>query len=624
MYSNGFLKVAAASPKSRLGDPFYNVNEIIKVLASTKSEDPAIICFPELCISGYSVGDLLFQDYLYKETNDAIQILLDNNPYLGIIIFGSYIILNDTLYNCSFIVQGKEILGIVPKTFLPHTHEFYESRWFLSSQNIIHEVFTVNFLNQDVPFGKLLFKDCEKDITFGTEVCADIWAPNSPNELLYSNGALMVFNCSASPSQIGKKERRRLLTKSSSYKFNSAYIYTSNNASESTSECVFSGHLLIAENGNIISEDDKITLDSKIVYADIDIQKLHFLRRNNSYYKIVQDNNRDTDFQIINVNFNENNNYIFSRDFDKLPFVPKTDEDFADVINIQSISLLKRLDYVRTNISIIGISGGLDSTLALLALCYAYDIANLDRKNIHAISMPSKETSNHTFNNAKQLATKLGVTYLEIPINEDVIRQLNILNRDLNSKDTTYENVQARFRTYTLMNYANANKGIVIGTSDMSEIALGWSTFNGDHMAMYGLNSGLTKTALIATVMYYKSIFPYLADLIDSIVNTPISPELTSKDQKTEDIIGKYEINDFILYHFLVYGADNERLMFLLKHVFNLSEEEASKYITNFNNRFYSQQFKRLTSPEGVKILDISLSPRTHIRINGDIYRSLK
>lgn len=618
MYYNGFLKVAAASPKARLGDAMFNVKEIIKNLEEAKNQGAAIICFPELCISGYSIGDMVFQDYLYQEVENAIKYLLANNPFDGVVIFGSYVIINDTLYNCVFIIQKDKILGIVPKTFLPHTNEFYESRWFLGSGTIVEKVHDIDFLGQNVPFGKLLFEDESKQIIFGAEVCADVWAPNSPNEFLYSNGAIIIFNASASPAHVGKREKRKILTKSSSMKFNAAYVYVSNNASESTSECVFSGHKIIAENGVILAEDEEITMESKIIYADIDIPRLHFLRRNNSYFKIVQDKNRDLNIRHIPVEIKEVSKFTFNRVFDKYPFVPKEKSDFLDIINIQAYSVLKRLDYINSTTTVLGVSGGLDSTLALLSLVYAYDLKKWNRKNIHAISMPTENTSSNTFNNAKELANFLGVTYLEIPIQEDVNRQLEILNQQ--EKDVTYENVQARFRTYTLMNYANKHKGIVIGTSDMSEVALGWATFNGDHMAMYGINAGLPKTAIIATIDYYKSIYPEVSNVLDRVLNTPISPELSS-NQKTEDLIGKYEINDFILYHFLVNGANEKRIIFLLMHVFNLSKEEAKKYYSNFNRRFFSQQYKRLTSPESAKILELSLSPRTYLKINGDMYR---
>ena len=623
MYSHGFLKVAAACPNARVGDTMYNVKEMLKVLDEATKKDPAIICFPELCISGYSIGDLVFQKYLYDDTLEAIQYLLNNNPFSGVIIFGSYLFINDTILNCGFVAQKDKILGIIPKTFLPHTNEFYESRYFAFGEGISSDLMDVMFLDQKVPFGKIIFENDDEEVKFGAEICADMWAPASPNEKLYANGALIVFNASASPSYVGKKEKRELLTKSISLKWNGAYVYVSNNASESSSEVVFSSHKIIAENGTIISEDDEIRLNSSIIYGDIDIQKLHFLRRNNSYYKTLQDTTRNLEIVRVHFDLTKTKDYIFEKEFDRVPFVPKSVSDYHDIINIQAASVVKRLDYVGVKKTILGVSGGLDSTLALLSLCYAYDKYEIERSNIIAVSMPSMQTSKETYLNAFHLVEKLGVTYKEIPIQDEVNRQLTAIGHEHN-KDVTFENVQARYRTFTLMNLANQEGGIVIGTSDMSEIALGWSTFNGDHMAMYGLNAGIVKTVIKETVKFYCNIFPDLCEVLESILKTPISPELSSSDQKTEDIIGKYEINDFILYHFLVAGADEERLIFLLSHVFKLESKEAKKYVNNFNKRFYSQQYKRLTMPEGVKILNISLSPRTEIRLNGDIYRVSK
>lgn len=624
MYQNGYLKVAAASVEVKLGNPDFNVTKILNALKVAEENKVGIIGFPELAITGYSMGDLFFQKYLYDEANQAIERLLKENPFSGFVILGSYIIINDTLYNSILVIQKDKILGIVPKTFLPHTNEFYEDRWFINSKNIVNDLKEVEYLNQRVPFGKLLFEDEAKEIVFGAEVCADVWAPNSPNELLYSNGAIIVFNASASPSHVGKKEKRRTLTKSSSMKFNSAYIYVSNNASESTSEVVFSGHNIITENGKIIEECGKMTFEEKIIYADIDIQKLHFLRRNNSYFKVVQDNNRDLKVEKIKVEFKEIKDYKFEKEFDKLPFVPKNDEEFMDVINIQAHSVLKRLNYINIKTSVLGLSGGLDSSLALLSLVHAYDLSKIDRKNIHVLIMPTKQTSKTSLSNARKLAKAFGVSVKEINIDKDVSRQLSLIEHSEEEKDTTFENVQARYRTYTLMNYANKHKGIVIGTSDMSEIALGWSTFNGDQMAMYGINAGLTKTAVITVMKYYKSIHKDVASIIDSIVDAPISPELLSESQDTEAVLGKYEINDFILYHFLVNGADQAKLVFLIKLVFKLTDEKAKWYVNNFNKRFYANQYKRLTSPEAAKILDISLSPRTSFKIAGDTYRTKK
>lgn len=621
MYAHGFLKVACASPKTRLGDAMYNVKEMLSVLKQAAGKKPAIIAFPELCITGYSVGDFLFQKYLYDDSRKAIQFLLDNNPFNGVVIFGSYIIINDTLYNCAFVAQNDKILGIIPKNFLPHTNEFSEARWFLSGNNVIEEIHNVRFLNQVVPFGKILFESENETVIFGTEVCADMWAPTSPNEMLYANGAMIVFNVSASPSYIGKREKRRLLTKSTSLKFHAGYVYVSNNASESTSEGVFSAHKIISEDGKIISEDDEITAESTILYGDFDMEKLHYLRRNNSYFKMVQDMYRDLTIKHVLFELKRDDDFEFEKPFEALPFVPKTDDDLHEAIMIQAHSVLKRLDYVGTQVTVLGVSGGLDSTLALLSLCYAYDYGKIDRKKILTVSLPSAVSQALTQNNAKTLCEKMGVTHREISITEDVKRELIAIGHPLDQKDVTYENIQARFRTYTLMNLANYHKGLVIGTSDMSEVALGWSTFNGDQMAMYGINAGLPKTAVRAVVGYYKTVYPVVADILDSILETPISPELTGSDQKTEDIIGKYEINDFILYHFLANGDDDERIVYLLYKTFGLDKKIAREYVDNFNRRFYSQQYKRLTMPEGAKISEISLSPRTELHINGDMYR---
>lgn len=619
MFSQGFLKVAAASPKTRLGDARYNVKNMLEILKEAEKKGAAIICFPELCVTGYSVGDMLFQKYLYQESLNAIRQLLIDNPFSGVVIFGSYLIINDTLYNCSFVVQNKKILGIIPKTFLPHTNEFYESRWFASGVRLIQDLKTVRFLGQDVPFGKMLFENETREVIFGAEICGDIWAPTSPNEKLYANGALIVFNSSASPAHIGKNEKRHLLTRSTTMKFNSAYVYVSNNASESTSEVVFSSHLLISEDGKIISESDLITFENNIIYGDIDIRKLHFLRRNNSYFKQTQELVRDPEFQRVRFDLEPTGDYEFERVPERLPFVPKDRRDLERIADLQGASVLKRLDYVGTEKTVLGISGGLDSTLALLSLVRAYDKAGFDRKNIIAVSLPSAVTGSRTYNNAKGLAEKLGVTYKEISIAQEAANHLNLIDHQ-GEADTTFENVQARLRTLILMNLANKEKAVMIGTSDMSEVALGWSTFGGDQTGMYGINAGLPKTVVREVVKFYKDVYPETKGILDDILATPISPELAGSDQKTEDLIGKYEVNDFILYRFLAAGDDFQRIVYLLGETFALTEKEAENYVRNFTNRFFSQQYKRLSAPEGVKIMEISLSPRGELKMSGDFY----
>lgn len=623
MYSHGFLKVAACSPKSRLADCMYNAQEILKVLNSeeVKTKNPAVIAFPELSITGYSIGDLVFQKYLYDESQEALQYLLENVTYQGVYIVGSFVCINDLIYNCAIVCQQGKILGIVPKSFLPNTNEFHEGRWFSAPNDVLKRIDCCTYIHKEVPFGRLLFK-CD-DVIFGVEICADMWAPVSPNETLYASGAVIVFNLSASPAIVNKKEKRETLTKAISLKMSGAYVYVSNNASESTSESVFSSHKIISYNGDILSSDDKISFESSIIYADIDIDKLHSIRRTNSYYKNSQVL-LNYDLEIVEFMIMPTDNYNFEKPLDPLPFVPKSDNEFNEIIDIQAISVIKRLDYIGINHVVLGISGGLDSTLALLSLVYAFDKYGISRKNIIGVRLPSSSNSSNTYNNSVHLMEKLGVTQLEINIMEGVNDQLKKIGHDGIKHDVTYENVQARYRTYCLMNLANLYNAIVIGTSDMSEVALGWSTFNGDQMAMYGLNAGLTKTALREVCRYYINIYPEVSEEINNIIQTPISPELTGTNQKTEDLIGKYEINDFILYHFMVSKDSFERISYLMQKAFNVSKEFADKSIDNFNKRFYSQQYKRLTMPEGVKIMDLSLSPRTEVKLNGDIYPPVK
>lgn len=617
MYSHGFIKVAAASPKVKVGDAFANVKEIIKQLKDIEMKKVSIVVFPELCICGYSVGDLVYQNYLYRDNLEALQFLLDNNPFKGVTIIGTFLIVDDKIYNCAIVIQGKKILGVIPKWFLPHTYEFYESRWYMSGYDVVDQ--EIKVLGQTVPFGQMVFTNEDNLVQFGVEICQDMWSPQAPHEIIYANGALMVFNVSASPESLGKGDIRSAIAKSISYRNNGAYIYCSNNTSESTSEVIFSNHKLIYENGKKIQDINVINFESDIIYGDIDISKLHYMRKSSSWVKNLH--GKVEELPKVNFELTESKDYDFEGKIELLPFVPKEKDDLHKIIEMQAASVYKRLEYIGTKKTVIGVSGGLDSTLAVLSLCYMCDKYHIDRDNIIALTLPTSNTSSLTLQNAKLLMEKLGLKYKEINIQEDVNRQLNSIGHKQDVKDTTYENVQARFRTYTLMNTANLNQAIVIGTSDMSEVALGWSTFNGDQMAMYGINSGVTKTVVKEVVNYFKQVYPEVSEVLESILKTPISPELTGNDQVTEDIIGKYEINDFILYHFLVNGDSEERIIYLLNKFMSLSLDESKKYVDNFYKRFYQQQFKRLTMPEGVKILKIGLSPRTELRLNGDVYK---
>lgn len=619
MYSHGFVKVAACSPKTKTGDAQTNIIEMLGCLSQSTAKRADFVLFPELCVCGYSIGDLVFQPYLYQDNLKAVQYFLDHNTFPGIVMIGTYIIENDVIYNCALIIQGASILGVIPKIYLPHAYEFYETRWFASGEKADFD--EIELLGQVVPFGNMVFANDDQQVIFGVEICEDYWSMVSPHEALYANGAMIVFNLSASPEEIGKGDKRVLLAREASYKGTGAYVYSSNNCSESTSEVVFSNQKIICENGEVLENYNRINLESDIIIADIDIQKLHYIRRRKSWKKNLQ-GVFDT-YPLVAYELNPQSNFIFEKPLNRLPFVPTQNENFARIIDMQAVSVKKRLDYIGIERVVLGVSGGLDSTLALLSLVHMMDMFHSSRQNIIAVTLPSVNTSSQTYQNAVALMKSLGVTTYDIPIQEDVVRQAKTIGLDAKQNNTTYENIQARYRTYTLMNLANHHQAIVIGTSDMSEVALGWSTFNGDQMAMYGINSGLPKTAVKEVVRYYQGIYPEVASILTSILATPISPELSSSSQNTEQLIGKYEINDFILYHFWVNGDDDERLVFLLKTIFALSDQEANRYVSHFFKKFYSQQYKRLTMPEGVKILEMSLSPRTETRLNGDIYKPL-
>ncbi|MFA5543374.1 MAG: NAD(+) synthase [Bacilli bacterium] len=617
MYSQGFVKVAAVSPKIKAGLPSENAKEIIKILNELEEKKVSFALFPELTICGYSIGDLVYQEYMHRDNNNALKYILENNNFNGIAIIGTFLKIDNNIFNVGYVIKKNEILGVIPKWYLPHTHEFNENRWFVSGYEVgLREVL---IFDKYVPFGQMIFESYDSKLLFGVEICQDMWSPLAPHEILYCNGAQLVFNVSASPETIGKSDLRSSIIKSITYRNNGAYIYASNNMSESTSEVIFSNHKLIYSNGDMIADVNDLDFQSNYIIGDIDLGEINHRRITSSWSKNTQ--GKFADLPRINFEIREDEDFLFERNLELLPFVPKKEQEFYKIIEMQAASVYKRLEYIGINKVILGVSGGLDSTLALLSLNYMFEKYNLPKENLIAVTLPTKNTSNLTFKNALQLIKFCNAKHINIDIDVDVERQLDVIGHNKNDKDVTYENIQARFRTYTLMNLANLHGAIVIGTSDMSEVALGWSTFNGDQMAMYGINAGLPKTAVKAVVKFYKSIYKDLDKLIDSIIDTPISPELTGNDQATEDIIGKYEVNDFILYRFLACGDSEHRISYLINKFMNLSKEESDNYVKNFFNRFLKQQFKRLTMPESVKIFSVGLSPRSEFKINGDIHK---
>lgn len=617
MLNQGFLKVACVTPTLEVGNPLFNIKEITRLSNLAKS---SITVFPELCISGYTCGDYFYQDSLLKDVYLAIDYFKNNNKNEGIVILGAPLICEGSLVNCAIVFSKNQILGVVPKRTLPNNHEFYEKRWFKSAKNLKS---TSIYINEDFyPLGQILFHDWSHNIHFGIEICEDMWASITPANNLALHGANMTINLSASNEVLGKSEIRRNSVLENSRRNCGAYIYASAGVNESTSDTVYSGHNIIAVCGNLLKEAENFSMTSEIIYADIDINMIEFNRRNQT--DMHDDINGNYVYQEVDFNLIESENYCFEEDLDSTPFVPKKDElkAFNKIASLQEYALYKRLKHTNAKTLVIGVSGGLDSTLALLVAVEAFKHLNYDLKGIIAVTMPGLGTSDRTKNNALSMMEKLGITVLVKPIKDAVLQHFKDIEHDINLKDVTYENAQARIRTLILMDLANKYNGLVLGTGDMSELALGWCTYNGDQMSMYGINAGVPKTLVRFMIKYYAlTKFKELSTVLEDIIATPISPELLDTDQKTEDSIGKYEINDFILYRYLNCGDDELRMIYLLKLVFKLNEEEATKYVKNFFFRFFTQQFKRQATPDGPKILNVSLAPRGDYRMPSDIKR---
>ncbi len=615
MFYNGFLRVASVSPKLEVGNPKFNICEILKCLDNVVA---SIVVFPELCVTGYTCQDLFFQESLLSDSREAIKYFLENNKFNGICLIGAPFELNGSLYNCAYVIKGHELLGIVPKRSLPNNKEYYEKRWFKSSLN--NDLTSVLFGTKEVPFGNIIFKDIEHELNFGVEICEDMWASVSPGNILSQYGANLILNLSASNETLGKSEIRRNAVLENSRRNCGAYVYASASVNESTSDTVYSGHNIIASLGHIVTEEETFDTNSVVLYGDIDLGEINFKRRMNT--NLHDDFNLNFKYTIVQFSLDTCDDYQFVNKLDKYPFVPKNDIDGLRISNIQELGLYKRMAHTKSKTLVIGVSGGLDSTLALLVAYQTFIKLNKDPKDIIAITMPGFGTSDRTKGNAIKLMEYLGVTVLEKPIDKICIETFKSIDQDINNHDVTYENVQARVRTLILMNVANKTNGIVLGTGDMSELALGWCTYNGDQMSMYGINAGLPKTLVKYMIAYYaKTKYKDIADVLFDIIDTPISPELSGSDQKTEDAIGKYEINDFILNRYLSCGDNKNRVAFLLTKTFNISYLEANNHVNNFFNRFYKQQFKRQALPDGPKVLDISLAPRSDFRLPSDISR---
>jgi len=633
--NHGFIRVAAAVPMLRVADCKYNSENIIKIIQDAEKEDAHFIVFPELSITAYTCGDLFHQQALLKECSKQLDNILKQTESTSVIaILGIPLRVDNQLFNCGVVIQEGKILGIVPKTYIPGYNEFYEERWFASGLKSVSG--SVLVCGQEVPFGvDILFEDKrEYGVCFGLEICEDLWVPIPPSSYQTLAGAALIFNLSASNEIVGKYEYRKELVKQQSGRCIAGYVYTSSGICESTTDVIFGGHAIIAEYGSILSESERFSNNEQMIVSDIDVEKiLNDRSKNTTYMEAVHGKY----FRKVNFKLKEVKLTGLHRNVDPHPFVPSNpmlrDIRCKEIFNIQTSGLGKRLKHTGMKNVVIGISGGLDSTLALLVAAKTFDALNLPSENIIAVTMPGFGTTNATYTNALNLMKSMKVTIKEVDIKAASLQHFKDIGHDHEVHDVTYENVQARERTQILMDIANKLSGLVIGTGDLSELALGWCTYNGDHMSMYGVNCSIPKTLVKYLVQWVAEniVFEETKEVLYKILDTPISPELLPPNesgeinQKTEDIIGPYELHDFFLYHMIRYGASPKKIMFLADTTFKdkYVHEEIKRWLKVFISRFFSQQFKRSCLPDGPKVGTISLSPRGDWRMPSDAEAAL-
>ena len=629
----GFVNVAAAVPVVKVADVDYNVQQVEGLIAQAEGRKVEVIVFPELCITGYSCQDLFKEQLLLDRAEQGIMMLLDFTRKLDVIsIIGAPVIINGLLYNCAVVLQGGTILGIVPKTYLPNYAEFYEKRWFASAQDLNPTDIYFAGSSIHVSAEPQVFVTSD-GVKFGVEICEDVWAPIPPSNNLAVAGADIIFNLSASNELIGKHHYLKSLLAQQSARTMSGYVYASSGFGESTQDVVYGGNAMIFENGKLLVEGSRFSFQPQIQMTQIDVEKLRVERRQNTTFINAQ---RGAQSREIQARLISPQDFVLLRDIDPHPFIPKEENMQAsceEILNIQVAGLAKRLYHINGTKAVIGISGGLDSTLALLVTVKAFDKLDLDRKGIIGITMPGFGTTDRTHNNAVKLMETLGVTIREINIAKAVTQHFEDIGQNPNIHDVTYENSQARERTQILMDVANKENAIVVGTGDLSELALGWATYNGDHMSMYGVNAGVPKTLIRYLVSYVAG--EMATDTLLDIIDTPISPELIPADeqgnikQKTEDLVGPYELHDFFIYYFLRYGFSPKKIFFLAQRAFCTpspakdkvefyDEETVKKWLKTFCRRFFTQQFKRSCLPDGPKVGSVSLSPRGDWRMPSD------
>ena len=620
----GFVKVATVTPDIRVADVEFNKEQICRKMGEAAASGAKIIVFPELCVTGYTCSDLFTQDVLLDHAREVLTEIAAHTRDMDALVFvGVPLAVDGELYNVAVAMNHGMILGLTTKIFLPNYGEFYEMRQFREGPEKVREI---EFDGEMVPFGpKILFVAKKMEhLIVAAEICEDVWSPVPPSIEAVREGATVIVNCSASDETIGKATYRESLIAGQSARLIAGYIYSNAGEGESTTDLVFGGHNLIAENGTILAESKRFK--NGIIYSEIDVNRLMSERRKNTTFKTAKERTLTRvpfDIEIIETEL--------TRVFPSRPFVPSENRERAkrceEILTIQAMGLKKRLEHTHAKCAVVGISGGLDSTLALLVTAKAFDALGLDRKHIISVTMPCFGTTDRTYNNACKMSLSLGAELREVPIAAAVMQHFKDIGHDPEDHSVTYENSQARERTQVIMDIANANGGMVIGTGDMSELALGWATYNGDHMSMYGVNASVPKTLVRHLVQYYADTTDdkELQEVLYDVLDTPVSPELLPpKDgkiaQKTEDLVGPYELHDFFLYYFLRFGYAPSKIYRIAKYSFagEYDDETIYKWLRTFCQRFFAQQFKRSCLPDGPKVGTVALSPRGDWRMPSD------
>ena len=621
---NGFVKVAAATPDIRVADVEFNTQNIINAMEEAQKNGVKILVFPELCVTGYTCSDLFDHSVLLKASRKALLEIAENTNDKDMLVFvGAPLEVNGKLYNVAAAMNQGEIIGFTTKTFLPNYGEFYEMRQFTPGPQTVREI---TFEGKKIPFGPQILFQAEgmEELVVAAEICEDVWSPVPPSIQAALEGATVIVNCSASDETIGKDTYRRALISGQSARLISGYIYANAGEGESTTDLVFGGHNIIAENGTILKESSRYV--NEIIYSELDLQRITGERRKNTTFQPLDEET------LVRVPFTvEETKTFLTRTFPKKPFVPSDEQTRAqrceEILTIQAMGLKKRLAHTNARTAVVGISGGLDSTLALLVTARAFDMLGRDKKDIIAVTMPCFGTTDRTYQNACEMSKKVGATLIEVPIADAVNVHFRDIGHDPEDHSVTYENCQARERTQVLMDIANKTWGMVIGTGDLSELALGWATYNGDHMSMYGVNASVPKTLVRHLVKYAADDTKdeALKNVLYDVLDTPVSPELLPpKDgdiaQKTEDLVGPYELHDFFLYFMLRFGYEPSKIFRIACMTFDgeYDKETIFKWLETFCRRFFSQQFKRSCLPDGPKVGTVALSPRGDWRMPSD------